>query len=52
MFFALRQGGTSINESQNEDTGKKSQDVFFIEKPVFIILGLGLTTPYSFGILV
>jgi len=31
MLFAPRQGGTSINESQKEDTGKKSQDVFFSE---------------------
>jgi len=29
MLFAPRQGGTSINESQKEDTGKKSQDVLF-----------------------
>ena len=29
MLFAPRQGGTSINEPQKEDTGKKSQDVLF-----------------------
>jgi len=29
MLFAPRQGGTSINESQKEDTGKESQDVLF-----------------------
>jgi len=31
MLFAPRQGGRSINESQKEDTGKKSQDVLFSE---------------------
>ena len=31
MLFAPRQGGTSINGSQKEDTGKKSQDVLFAE---------------------
>ena len=31
MLFAPRQGGTSINGSQKEDTGKKSQDVLFSE---------------------
>jgi len=31
VLFAPRQGGTSINESQKEDTGKKSQDVLFSE---------------------
>jgi len=31
MFFAPRWGGTSINKSQKEDTGKKSQDVLFSE---------------------
>jgi len=31
MLFAPRQGGTSINESQKEDTGKKSLDVLFSE---------------------
>ena len=31
MLCAPRQGGTSINESQKEDTGKKSQDVLFSE---------------------
>ena len=31
MLFAPKQGGTSINESQKEDTGKKSQDVLFSE---------------------
>jgi len=31
MFFAPRQGGTSINKSQKEDTGKKRQDVLFSE---------------------
>jgi len=31
MLFAPRQGGTSINESQREDTGKKSKDVLFSE---------------------
>ena len=31
MLFAPRQGGTSINESQKEDTGTKSQDVLFSE---------------------
>jgi len=29
MLFAPRQGETSINESQREDAGKKSQDVLF-----------------------
>ena len=29
MLFAPRQGGKSINESQKEDTAKKSQDVLF-----------------------
>jgi len=32
MLFALRQGGTPINESQREDTGKKSKEVLFSEK--------------------
>jgi len=31
MLFPSRQGGTSINESQKEDTGKKSQDVLLSE---------------------
>ena len=31
MLFAPRQGGTSINEWQKEDTGRKSQDVLFSE---------------------
>jgi len=31
MLFGPRQGGTSINESQKEDTGKKSHDVLFSE---------------------
>ena len=31
MLFAPRQGSTSINESQKEDTGKKSQNVLFSE---------------------
>jgi len=31
MLFAPRQGGTSINESQKEDTGKKNQNVLFSE---------------------
>ena len=31
MLFAPRQGGPSINESQKEDTGKKRQDVLFLE---------------------
>jgi len=31
MLFSPKQGGTSINESQSEDTGKKSQDVLFSE---------------------
>ena len=51
MLFAPRYGGTSINESQKEDTGKKSQDIFF-GKPVFFTLGLGLTTTYSLGVFV
>ena len=29
MWFAPRKGGTSINESQKEDTGKKIQDLLF-----------------------
>jgi len=29
MLFAPRQGGTSITESQKEDTGKKRLDVLF-----------------------
>jgi len=52
MLFEPRQGSTSINESQREDTGKKSQDVFFFGKPVLFTLGLPLTTPYSLGILI
>ena len=47
MLFAPRQGGTSINESQKEDT-----TFFFFEKPVLFTLGLGLSTPYFLGILV
>ena len=31
MLFAPRWGGTTINKSQKEDTGKKSQDVLFSE---------------------
>jgi len=31
MLFAPRWGGTSINKSQKEDTGKKSQDILFSE---------------------
>jgi len=31
MSFAPRKGGMSINESQREEVGKKSQDVFFSE---------------------
>jgi len=31
LLFAPRQGGTSINESQREDTGKKNQDILFSE---------------------
>ncbi|ESW25085.1 hypothetical protein PHAVU_003G006200 [Phaseolus vulgaris] len=31
MLFAPKQGSTSINESQKEDTGKKSQDILFSE---------------------
>ena len=31
MFFAPKQGGTSIKESPKEDTGKKCQDVLFSE---------------------
>ena len=31
MLFAPRWGGTSINKSQKEDTGKKSPDVLFSE---------------------
>ena len=36
MLFEPRQGSTSINESQREDTGKKSQDVFFFRKTGFV----------------
>jgi len=35
MLFAPRQGGTSKNESQKEDTGKKSQDILFSENQLF-----------------
>jgi len=52
MLFAPRQGGTSIKKSQKEYTGEKSQDVFVFGKSVLFTLGLGLTTPYSLGILV
>jgi len=31
MLFAPRKGATWINESQKEDTGKKSQDILFSE---------------------
>jgi len=31
MLFAPREGGTSINKSQKEDTGEKSEDVLFSE---------------------
>jgi len=31
MLFAPRQGGTSINKSQKEDTGEKSQEALFSE---------------------
>jgi len=34
MLFAPRQGGMSINESQKEDTGKKSQEVLFSENQI------------------
>ena len=52
MFFAPRQGGTSINESQKEDTGRKSQDVLFSENrfcslSVWDLLRL---TPCVFGL--
>jgi len=31
MLFAPKKGGTSINESQKEDTRKKSQEVMISE---------------------
>ena len=52
MLFAPKWGGTSINKSQKEDTGKKSQEVFVFGEPVLFTLGLGLTAPYYLGILV
>jgi len=50
MFCALRQGGTSINESQKEDTGKKSQDVLFLENLFcsFSVWDLLRLTPWVF----
>jgi len=52
MLFAPRQGVTSINESQKEDTGEEKPGQFVFGKPVLFALSLGLTTPYSLGILV
>jgi len=36
MLFAPKEGGTCINKSQKEDTGKKNQDVFFFQKISFV----------------
>jgi len=52
MLFAPRQGDMSINKSQKEDTGEEKQVRFVFGKPVLFTVGLGLATPYSFGILV
>jgi len=41
----------SINKSQKQDTGKISKDSFVFGKLVLFSLGLGLSTPYSFGVL-
>jgi len=51
ILFEPKKEGTSINKRQKDDTGKKIQD-FFFGKPVLFTLGVGLTTPYSLGILV
>jgi len=51
VLLAPREGGTSINKSQKEDTERKAR-TFYFGKPVLFTLDLGLTTPYSLGILV
>jgi len=51
MLFAPRQWGTSINESQKR-YGEEKQGRFIFGKPDLFTLGLGLTMPYSLGILV
>ena len=50
MLFAPRWGGTSINKSQKEDTGKKSQDVLFSENQFFSVpvWDLPRLTPWVF----
>jgi len=52
VMFAPCEGGMSINKSQKGDTGMKSQDILFSENRFCSTLGLGLTTPYSLGLLV
>jgi len=42
----------SIKESKKGDTGQKNQGRFVYGQAVLFTLGLGLTTPYSLGVLV
>jgi len=51
MLFAPKQGGTSIKKITKRRYGGEKQERFDFGKPVLFTLGLGLTTPYSFGIL-
>ena len=51
MLFAPRQGDMSIKKSQKNDRGRKAR-TFCFRKTILCTLGLGLTTPYSLGILV
>ena len=52
MLFVPSWGGTSINKITKRRYGEEKPGRFVFGKPVLFSLGLGLTRPYSLGILV
>jgi len=52
MLFAPGKGGTSMKKIRKRRYGREKPARFVFGKPVLFTLGLGLTTPYSMGVLV
>jgi len=52
MLFAPGKGGTSMKKIRKRRYGGEKLGRFVFGKPVLFTLGLGLTTPYSLGVLV
>ena len=52
MLFAPGKGGTSMKKIRKRRYGGEKLGRFVFGKPILFTLGLGLTAPYSLGILV